>query len=148
MNPQRIVVTRTIPEVAIRRLEEAGNVSLPARDAPLTREALCEAVSGADAIVTMLHDRIDDAVLDAAGPQLRIVANVAVGYDNIDVAACERRGVLVSNTPGVLVDATADHAMALMLAVTRRIAEGDRLLRNRQQWSWAMTFMLGTGLQG
>jgi glyoxylate reductase len=96
----------------------------------------------------MLHDRIDDAVLAAAGPQLRIVANVAVGYDNIEVGACGQRGIVVSNTPGVLVDATADQTMALMLAVTRRLAEGDRLLRSRQPWSWSMTFMLGTGLQG
>ncbi len=96
----------------------------------------------------MLHDRVDDELLDAAGDDLQVVANVAVGYENVDVAACAHRGVVVTNTPGVLVDATADHTMALMLAVTRRVAEGDRLLRSGVRWSWALTFMLGTELRG
>jgi glyoxylate reductase len=115
---------------------------------PLTTEELHAAVAGVDAAVTLLHDRVDDAFLDAAGDQLQVVANVAVGYDNIDVPAATRRGVIVTNTPGVLTDATADLAMALILAVTRRIAEGDRLVRARVKWSWDMFFMLGASLQG
>ena len=94
-------------------------------------EELHAAVAGADAVVTMLHDRVDEELLDAAGPQLRVVANVAVGYDNIDVAACTSRGVLVTNTPGVLTDATADIAFALILMVTRRLGEGERVIRSR-----------------
>jgi glyoxylate reductase len=105
-------------------------------------------VRGASAVVTLLHDRVDDRFLDAAGSGLRCVANVAVGYDNIDVAAASARGVLVTNTPGVLTDATADLAMAMILAVTRRLGEGDRLLRARRPWSWHMFFMLGSGLAG
>ena len=91
---------------------------------------------------------MDDAFLDAAGPQLRVVANVAVGYNNIDVAACAARGVLVTNTPGVLTDATADIAMALILMVTRRLGEGERVIRSQVGWRWHMHYMLGTGLQG
>jgi glyoxylate reductase len=117
-------------------------------DRALAPAELHDAVRGADAVVTMLHDRVDDAFLDAAGAGLRVVANVAVGYDNVDVEACRRRGVVVTNTPGVLVDATADLAFALLLGVTRRLREGDALLRDGTPWAWSMSFMLGTGLQG
>src|SRR5687768_5080006 len=96
----------------------------------------------------MLHDRIDDDLLAAAGGQLRVVANVAVGYDNVDVGAAKRHGVTITNTPGVLTDATADLAIALLLAITRRIGEGERLIRSRQPWAWAIDFMLGRGLRG
>jgi glyoxylate reductase len=113
----------------------------------LSAGELQRVVVDADALVTLLHDRIDEAVLDAAGPRLRCVANVAVGYDNIDIAAATRRGIVVTNTPGVLTDATADLTMGLILAVTRRLGEGERLLRARQTWSWHMFFMLGTSLR-
>ena len=87
-------------------------------------------------------------MFEAAGPQLRCVANVAVGYDNVDVAAATERGVVVTNTPGVLDDATADLTLALILAATRRLAEGDRLVRSGEPWGWGMGFMLGSSLQG
>jgi glyoxylate reductase len=144
----RIVVTRRIPEPATELLNGAGDVWVSAHDRPLQKEELHAAVAGADAVVTLLHDRVDDASLDAAGPGLRIVANVAVGYDNVDVPACSRRGVIVSNTPGVLTEATADIAFALILMATRRLGEGERLIRARTGWSWNMFFMLGTGVQG
>ena len=144
----RIVVTRRIPDPAIELLEGAGDVWVSPHDRPLSADELHSAVAGADAAVTLLHDRVDDAFLDAAGPALRIVANVAVGYDNVDVEACARRGVVVSNTPGVLTEATADIAFALILMSTRRLGEGERLIRARTPWSWSMFFMLGTGLQG
>ncbi len=144
----RIVVTRLIPEPALELLHAAGDVWLSPYDRPMTPEELYAAVAGADAVVTLLHDRIDDAFLDAAGPGLRVVANVAVGYDNIDVPACARRGVVATNTPGVLVDATADLAMALILVSTRRLGEAERMVREGGTWSWSMFFMLGTGLQG
>jgi glyoxylate reductase len=105
-------------------------------------------VKGADIAVTLLHDKVDDAFLDAAGDQLRAVCNVAVGFDNIDVPAATNRGVLVTNTPAVLTEATADLAMTLILAVTRRIGEGERLIRAREPWSWHMFMLLGSGLQG
>ncbi len=144
----RIVVTRRIPEPALELLHAAGDVWLSPHDRPMTLEELYAAVAGADAVVTLLHDRVDDAFLDAAGPGLRVVANVAVGYDNIDVPACTRRGVVATNTPGVLVDATADIAMALILISTRRLGEAERMVREGGSWSWSMFFMLGTGLQG
>jgi glyoxylate reductase len=144
----RIVVTRRIPDPAIELLRGAGDVWVSPHDRPLSTEELHEAVRGADAVVTLLHDRVDDAFLDAAGERLRIVANVAVGYDNVDVPACARRGVVVSNTPGVLTEATADIAFALILMATRRLGEGERLIRSGTPWSWSMFFMLGTGLQG
>jgi glyoxylate reductase len=143
----RIVVTRRIPEPALELLRGAGDVWLSPHDRPMTTAELHAAVAGADAVVTLLHDRVDDAFLDAAGPGLRVVANVAVGYDNIDVPACARRGVVATNTPGVLVDATADIAMALILISTRRLGEAERMVREGGTWSWNMFFMLGTGLQ-
>jgi glyoxylate reductase len=144
----RIVVTGRVPEPALDLLREAGQLDAHMQETALPVEQLHAAIAGADAVVTLLHDRVDDAFLDAAGPQLRVVANVAVGYNNIDVAACARRGVLVTNTPGVLTDATADIAMALILMVTRRLGEGERVIRSRAGWRWHMHYMLGTGLQG
>jgi glyoxylate reductase len=146
--PHRIVVTRRIPDPALERLRAGGDdVWLSAHDRPLTAEELHTAIAGANAVITLLHDRVDDAFLDAAGPSLRVVANVAVGYDNIDVEACARRGVVATNTPGVLTEATADLAFALILLSTRRLGEGERLVRSGARWSWSMFFLLGMGLQ-
>jgi glyoxylate reductase len=144
----RIVVTRRIPEPALELLAEVGELWLNPDDRPLELDELHRAVADADAAVTLLHDRVDRDFLDAAGPQLRVVANVAVGYDNVDVAACTARGVRFTNTPGVLTEATADLAFALLLMATRRLAEGERLIRSRTPWNWNMDFMLGTGIQG
>ncbi|MTD52758.1 2-hydroxyacid dehydrogenase [Amycolatopsis pithecellobii] len=143
----RIVVTRRIPEAALVELRALGEVRVSTQDRPLEPDELRKAVAGAHAIVSMLHDRIDESVAEAAGPQLRIVANVAVGHDNIDVRTLTSRGIVVTNTPGVLTDATADLAFGLLLTLTRRIAEGDRLLRAGQPWSFHLGFMLGSGLQ-
>ncbi|WP_199254559.1 2-hydroxyacid dehydrogenase [Mycolicibacterium mengxianglii] len=143
----RIVVTRALPPATLAPLAELGELWVSPHDRPLTAEELCAAVAGADAIVTMLNDRIDESVLTAAGSQLRVVANTAVGYDNLDVPAIARHGAVATNTPGVLVDATADLTMALLLDVTRRVTEGDRLVRSGEAWSWDIGFMLGAGLQ-
>ncbi len=116
------------------------------RDEPLSTQRRSEVLATAHAAVTLLSDRVDDEFLDAA-PMLRVVSNVAVGYNNIDVAACTKRGIIVTNTPGVLTEATADLAFGLLLAVTRRLGEGERLLRSGQPWKWSMFMMLGTGLQ-
>jgi glyoxylate reductase len=144
----RIVVTRALPEAAMAPLSDIGEVWVSPHDRPLTADELRDAVRGADAVISMLTDRIDDAMLDAAGPHLRIVANTAVGYDNVDVAAFADRDCVATNTPGVLVDATADLTMGLLLDVTRRVSEGDRLIRSGQAWAWDIGFMLGAGLQG
>jgi glyoxylate reductase len=113
---------------------------------PPSRDELLEHVAGKDGLMLMLTDRVDDELLDAAGPQLRVVANYAVGIDNIDLDACRRRGVVVSNTPDVLTEATAELTIALILALLRRVAEGDRLIRRGEQWIWAPNLMLGQGL--
>jgi glyoxylate reductase len=144
----RIVVTRALPPATLTPLAALGEVWVSPHDRPLRPDELRETVRGADAIVSMLNDRVDGDVLAAAGAQLQVVANTAVGYDNLDVAAITRHGAVATNTPGVLVDATADLTMALMLDVTRRVSEGDRLVRSGQSWSWDIGFMLGTGLQG
>jgi glyoxylate reductase len=115
---------------------------------PPSREELLAGVAGRDGLMTMLTDRIDDELLDAAGPRLCVVANFAVGFDNVDVPACTRRGVVVANTPDVLTQATAELTIALMLALVRRVAEGDRLLRRRENWIWAPNMLLGRGLGG
>jgi glyoxylate reductase len=141
-------VTNRLPEAAVELLREAGEVRIDERETALPRADLLALVAGSEAILTLLGDRVDEELLDAAGPQLRCVANVAVGYDNVDVAAAERRGVVVTNTPGVLDEATADLTMALILAATRRLAEGDRLVRSGRDWNWGMGFMLGSSLQG
>jgi glyoxylate reductase len=109
---------------------------------------LVDIAAGADGIIAMLTVRVDDAFLDAAGPQLRVVANYAVGVDNVDLEAARRHGVVVTNTPGVLTAATAELAIALLLALVRRVGEGDRFVRAREPWRFSLEFMLGTGLAG
>ena len=143
-----IAVTNRLPETALGVLRGAGELRLDDRAEAIPRADLLELVGGADAILTLLHDRVDEELLEAAGPQLRCVANVAVGYDNVDVEAAARRGIVVTNTPGVLDDATADLTMALVLAATRRVTEGDRLIRSGRPWIWGMSFMLGSDLRG
>jgi len=109
---------------------------------------LVDSPSAAAGVVTTPAIPVDASFLDAAGPQLRIVANYAVGLDNVDLAATRERGVVVSNTPGVLTNATAEHAIGLTLALLRRIVEGDRSLRRRDEWEWGPDFMVGEGLEG
>jgi glyoxylate reductase len=141
-------VTAALPGQAPEMLAAAGEVrSSPGTDR-LSREELLALVEGADVVVTMLYDQVDEELLDAAGPGLRGVCNVAVGFDNVDLAACARRGVVVTNTPGVLDDATADLAFALILAATRRLGEGERLVRAGRPWEWGMGFMVGHDLRG
>ena len=145
----RVVVTRGLPAGALAALRGSGaDVWVSPEDRALGVAELHAVVAGADAVVTMLHDTVDEAFLAAAGDQLRIVANVAVGYDNVDLDAARRHGVIVSNTPGVLTDATADLAIALLLAVTRRLGEGERRIRSGEPWTWSIDFMLGRGLRG
>jgi glyoxylate reductase len=104
--------------------------------------------SGADGVLATLPTRIDDAFFEAAGPQLRIVANYGVGVDNIDLDAARRRGIVIANTPDVLTETTAEFAIALTLALLRRVVEGDRFLRARRPWGFGVEFMLGEGLGG
>ena len=144
----RVVVTGRIPDAAIEKLRAEHDVDAWAGPQTITREELLRRVAGADAIVSLLTERVDSELLDAAGPQLKVVANVAVGYDNIDVPACTQRGIVSTNTPGVLTEATADIAFGLILMATRRLGEGERLIRSGQAWKWGMFFLLGSSLQG
>src|SRR3954452_16228827 len=141
-----VYVTRLLTDDAMAELQELGRPLVVGEERPPARDELLRDVAGAVAVVCTLTDRIDAAVLDAAGPQLRIVANVAVGVDNIDVAAAADRGVVVTNTPGVLDDATADLTMGLILAAARRIAEGDRFLRRAEPWVWGPRMLTGLDL--
>ena len=144
----RIVVTGRVPEPALQKLRAEHEVDAWEGSDSISRQDLLRRVAGADAIVSLLTERIDPELLDTAGPQLKVVANVAVGYDNIDVPACSERGVVATNTPGVLIDATADIALGLILMATRRLGEGERLIRSGQAWKWGMFFLLGSSLQG
>jgi glyoxylate reductase len=144
----KVVVTGKIPSGALTRLRAEHDVLAWEESTPISREELLKRVSGADAIVSLLTEKIDDELLAAAGTQLKSVSNVAVGYNNIDVPACKVRSVLVTNTPGVLTEATADIAMSLILMTTRRLAEGERVIRAQQPWQWGMFYMLGSSIQG
>jgi len=144
----KVVVTGKIPAVALERLRAEHTVDAWEDESPISRDELLKRIAGADAIVSLLTEKIDAELLDAAGKQLRSVSNVAVGYNNIDVPACRERNVLVTNTPGVLTEATADIAMALILMSTRRLAEGERVIRAQQPWQWGMFYMLGSSIQG
>ena len=144
----RVVVLGRLPGDAVERLRARHTVHYRDEDSTAPVDELLRLVSGADALVVTLGHRVDAAVLDAAGPQLRVVANVAVGYDNLDLEACRERAVLVTNTPGVLTDATADLAFALVLMVTRRLAEAEREVRSGQTAGWGMFHLLGTSVQG
>jgi glyoxylate reductase len=143
-----VLLTRRIPSAAFARLETACEVDLHDGAAPLAPDELKQRVAGKRALICLLTDRIDGAVVDAGLPDLKIVANVAVGYDNIDVPAVKSRGVLVTNTPDVLTEATAELTWGLILTLARRIAEGDRLIRRGGWRGWALDFMLGMELRG
>jgi len=130
------------------RVYEAAGVPAEIEDELASSFEIVPAPAGADGIVVTPAVPVDGAYLDAAGPQLRIVANYAVGIDNVDLEAARARGVVVTNTPGVLTNATAEHTIGLVLALLRRICEGDRALRRRDPWEWGPDFMVGEGLEG
>jgi glyoxylate reductase len=142
----QVLVTRRLPQEALDRIDARCGMTLYDGEGAMARDQLLTEVAGKAGAITLLTDRIDDEFLDAAGPQLKIVANYAVGFDNIDVDACTRRGVLGCNTPQVLTETTADIAFALMMAAARRVAEGDRFLRSSAPWTWGPLMMLGQGV--
>jgi len=145
----KIFVTRKIPSDSLKKLTDAGHeVTISELDRSLTPEELLEKIKGVDAILSILTDKFDGDVMDAAGPQLKIISNYAVGFDNIDLEAAKKRGVMVSNTPGVLSEAVAEHSVALMLAVARRIAESDKFVRAGKYKGWAPMLFLGSGFFG
>jgi lactate dehydrogenase-like 2-hydroxyacid dehydrogenase len=143
-----VVVTRRLPEVVETRLSELFDVTLRSDDSPMSRAELTEAVKSADVLVPTVTDEIDGALIGQAGEQLKLIANYGAGVDHIDVATARQRGVLVSNTSGVLTDDTADMTMALILAVTRRMPEGMALMQNDGWQGWAPTALLGGRVGG
>lgn len=148
MTRKRVYVTRQIPEAAIESLREQFDVTVNPHDRVLTREELLAGVKGMDAVLCLLTDAIDAEVFEAAGPQCRIFADYAVGYNNIDVAEASRRGIIVTNTPDVLNDATADLAWALLFAVSRRIVESDGFARAGKFKGWGPMMFLGRDITG
>lgn len=143
-----VLVTTRIPAAVLARLRGAHDVEYFDSSEPMPRQDFLQRLRGASAVMCVLQNRFDAEACEAAGPSLRIVANVAVGYDNIDVACARARDIVVTNTPDVLTDAVADFTLGLMLSLTRRIAEGDRLIRAGRWTGWALDFMLGTELRG
>ena len=143
-----VVVTRRLPQAVEARMTELFDVELRTDDTPMSREALVAAIGRADVLVPTLTDVLDARVLAQAGPQLKLIANYGAGVDHIDVATARSRGILVSNTPGVTTEDTADMTMALILGVTRRIPEGMALMQSGEWSGWAPTAMLGGRVGG
>ena len=144
----RVFVARHIPEAGLQPIRAACTADIWDGELPPPRDELLRRVAGCDGVLTLLTDRVDDEFLDAAGPGLRVVSNYAVGFDNVDVAACTRRGVAVGNTPGALTETTADLAWALMMAAARRVAEGDRYVRAGRWRTWGPLLLLGSDIHG
>jgi glyoxylate reductase len=143
-----VVVTRRLPEAVETRMKELFNVQLRDDDTPMTRAELVEAMASADVLVPTLTDEIDAGLIAQAGPNMRLIANYGAGVDHIDVATARQRGILVSNTPGVLTDDTADMTMALMLAVIRRMPEGLAIMNEGKWTGWSPTALLGGRIGG
>ena len=143
-----VVVTRRLPDPIETRMMELFRARLNIDDAPMTQAQLIEAVKEAEVLVPTVTDRIDSAVLSQAGPQLRLIASFGTGVDHIDLKTARQRGITVTNTPGVLTEDTADMTMALILSVSRRLTEGERLVRSGAWGGWSPTAMLGHRISG
>ena len=143
-----VIVTRRLPQGIEQELVERFGAKLNATDAPMDGDALKGAVANADVLVPTVTDKVNAEVIAAAGPQLKLIANFGVGFNHIDVKAAREKGIAVSNTPGVLTDATADIGMTLMLMVTRRAVEGVKILESGRFAGWCPTWLMGVGLRG
>jgi lactate dehydrogenase-like 2-hydroxyacid dehydrogenase len=144
----KVFVSRVIPDEGLRLVTDACDADLWQDELPPPREALLRSIEGCDGVLTLLTDRVDDEFLERAGPQLKVVSNFAVGFDNIDVPACTVRGVAVGNTPGVLTETTADLAWALLMAAARRLVEGDRYVRDGKWKTWGPMLLMGPDVHG
>jgi len=151
MNSEKpvVIVTRKLPQPVEARMRELFDAQLNQHDAPMSRDELIRAVQKASVLVPTVTDRIDRAVLSQSGPNLKLIANFGTGVDNIDLDTALNRGIIVTNTPGVLTEDTADMTMALILAVPRRLAEGAKFLEDGKDWrGWSPTWMLGHRIYG
>ena len=143
-----VIATRRLPETVETRMMELFDARLSEDDQPMSRETLVAAMREADVLVPTIADQIDAELLEQAGDRLKLIANYGAGVDHVDVQTARHRGILVSNTPGVLTEDTADMAMALMLAVARRIPEGMAIMQKGDWTGWAPTAFMGTRLGG
>lgn len=144
-----IIITQEIPEIAQELFKKAGHsVDVLSKDGPLPHSELKKKVAGADAIVSVLTDKIDAEVMDSTGKKLKIIANYAVGFDNIDVKEAKKRAIIVTNTPGVLTESVAEHSVALMFAVAKRIVESDTFVRDGRYKHWMPMGFIGQQLWG
>lgn len=144
---ERIFVTHVLPGKGLKELEKKYEVEVwPKRD--IGREDLLKKVKGVVGIVSLLTEKIDKEVMDKAGKDLKVIANYAVGYDNVDLKEATKRGIVVTNTPGVLTESVAEHAIALMMAVSKRLVEGDNFIREGRFKGWEPDLLIGTGLMG
>lgn len=148
MTRPRVLVTRVIPDAGLDPVREACEVDLWDDDLPPPRDELLRRVAGKDGLLSLLTDRVDDELLDAAGAQLKVVSNFAVGFDNIDVPALTRRKIPAGNTPGVLTETTADLAFALLMAAARRIPEGVDYVRADRWKTWGPMLLMGVDVHG
>src|SRR5262249_12401849 len=142
-----ILVTRKLPSSVLSKLHEIGTVDLYDGDSAIPPDELARRIADKQALVCVLSDRVDRSLIDRA-PGLKVVANVAVSYNNIDVAYARSRGVVVTNTPDVLTESVADFTWAMILAITRRLSEGERLARSGHWKGWALDLLLGSELRG
>lgn len=148
MSKPKVFVSRIIPAAGLDKIKAECEVDLWTEQMPPPYEVLTERVKGVDGLLCLLTDRIDGALMDAAGPQLKVISQMAVGYDNIDIAAATERGIPVGNTPGVLTEATADLTFALLLAAARRIVEGVNYIKAGEWKTWEPETLLGADLTG
>ena len=148
MSKPKVFVTRAIPEKGLAIVRDFCDLDLWPHELPPARDELLRHVRGVDGLLCLLTEKIDGEVMDEAGPQLKVVSNLAVGFDNIDVSAATARKIPVGNTPGVLTDATADFAFALMMAVARRILEAERYVHEGKWKTWGPMLLLGVDLKG
>jgi len=148
---QKIFITRPIPKVGVEILKEKGyevTVNEAAHDRAATKDELLNGVRGTDAVLSVLTDKIDREVIEAGLPTLKVIANYAVGFDNVDIPAAKEKNIMVTNTPGVLTNTVAEHTFALMLAIAHRISEADRFSRAGKYTAWGPELLLGSDVSG
>ena len=147
----KIFVTRPIPEIGIKLLKEKGFegvINAEAKDRAATKDEMLAGVKGTDALLSILTDKVDADVMDAGLPTLKIIANYAVGFDNIAIEDAKKRNIMVTNTPGVLTETVAEHSFALLLSIAHRIAEADKFARDGKYKAWGPELLLGTNISG
>ena len=144
----KVFITREIPEIGINLLKEKGYEVEVGPEEKISREDLIEKAKGADAILSVLTEKIDGEVMESAGEQLKIVANYAVGYNNIDVEEAKKKNIMVTNTPGVLTESVAEHAIAFLFSIAERIVEADKFMRAGKYKAWGPKMLLGADIQG